>query len=294
MMRPFRLLLALWLLPVAALAQATTAKPAPAPSAKPAPASSDKPAPAGAAAKPKAASPAASSEAEAGDVSEVDKDALGPLRERIRPVSGHLFLKKGRFELSPSATITVRDAFFRKYILGATFTYFPVETLGFGLRAGYSIPTVSGAAQICNFTDSGDGSVARGCNAPSFDALDGRAPGQLTLMGGVDVQWAPIYGKISLLAEKFAHFDMYGVAGVSAIQYKGPPASEAVRSTSRMTGGGNLGIGFRFFLNHYMTLRTEVRDVVYVEKTESDNSLRNQLMFELGFSFFLPTALPES
>ncbi len=287
-MRTLRLLLALCLLPAAALAQADTAKPA----AAPAPAPDTK-----AKARPSSdPTPAqgSSSESEAGDVSEVDKDALGPLRERIHPVSGHLFLKKGRFELSPSATVTIRDAFFRKYILGATFTYFPMETLGVGLRAGYSIPTVSGAAQICNFTDGGDGSLTRGCSAPTFEALDGRAPGQLTLLAGVDVQWAPIYGKISLLAEKFAHFDMYGVLGATAIQYKGPPASADVRSSARMTGGGNLGVGFRFFLNHYMTLRTEVRDLVYVEKGESENSLRNQLMFELGFSFFLPTALPES
>jgi outer membrane beta-barrel protein len=55
-----------------------------------------------------------------------------------------------------------------------------------------------------------------------------------------------------------------------------------------------VGLGLRFFLNRYMTLRAEMRDLIYVEKAESDNSLRNQLLFELGFSFFLPTALPES
>lgn len=280
-MRTLRLLLALCLLPVVALAQ--TDKPA---EAKPA---EQKPAP-----RPSAST--GSSESEAGDVSEVDKDDLGPLRERIRPVSGHLFLKRGRFEISPSATVSLRDAFFRKYIFGATFTYFPTETLGFGLRAGYSIPTVSGAAQICTFTDSGSGgAVSRGCSAPSFEQLDGAAPGQLTLLGGVDVQWAPIYGKISLLAESFAHFDMYGILGASMVQYKGPPDSAAVQSTSRMTAGGNVGVGFRFFLNRYMTLRTEVRDLIYVEKAILPaTTLRNQLMFELGLSFFLPTALPES
>ncbi|HYH94503.1 outer membrane beta-barrel domain-containing protein [Hyalangium sp.] len=275
-MRTLRLLLATCLLPLAALAQADKPK---------APAAESKPAPA----------PSASSEAEAGDVSEVDKDALGPLRERIRPVSGHLFLKKGRFEISPSVSISLRDAFFRKYIFGATFTFFPMETLGIGLRAGYSIPTVSGAAQICNFTEGGAGGVTRGCSAPTFDQLDGAAPGQLTLMGGLDAQWSPIYGKISLLAESFVHFDMYGVVGASAVQYKGPPDIAGAQSTSRMTVGGNVGIGFRFFLNRYMTLRTEVRDLIYVEKAILPaTTLRNQLLFELGFSFFLPTALPES
>lgn len=279
-MRTLRLLLALCLLPVVARAQTDAAEAKPA-APKPAPRSTS----------------TASSEAEAGDVSEVDKDDLGPLRERIRPVSGHLFLKRGRFEISPSATVSLRDAFFRKYIFGATATYFPTETLGFGLRAGYAIPTVSGAAQICTFEDSGSGGVSRGCRAPSFEQLDSKgAPGQLTLLAGVDAQWAPIYGKISLLAESFAHFDMYGIVGASLVQYKALEVANAP-STSYMTVGGNVGVGFRFFLNRYITLRTEVRDLIYTEKVvipAEGTTLRNQLMFELGLSFFLPTALPES
>jgi outer membrane beta-barrel protein len=257
-MRALGLLVAL-LLPVAALAQT-------APAADPAPA----PAPA-----------AGSSEAEAGDVSEVDKDRVGPLRERIRPVSGHVFLKQGRLEVSPSATISVRDAFFRKYIFGASFTYHPMETLGVGVRAGWSLPTVSGSAQICTF---GEGTT-RNCRAPEKAELDGKAPGQIKLLAGADVQWAPIYGKISLLAESFAHFDMYGVAGASLVQYKA--------DSSKMTVGGNLGVGLRFFLSRHITLRTEVRDLIYQERHPApvNNSLRNQLLFELGVSFF-PTAMP--
>lgn len=266
-----RLLVVLALVPAAALAQ--TAPPASEPS----------PAPAG------------SSESEAGDVSEVDKDDIGPLRERIRPVSGHLFLKKGRFEFSPSATVSLRDSFFRKYIFGGTLTYHPMETLGLSLRLGYAIPTVAGSAQICTFEGNAEEGVTRGCRAPTFEQLDGAAPGQLTLMTGVDAQWAPIYGKISLVAEKFLHFDMYGIAGASLVQYKGPPTEEGGGSVSRMTMGGNVGVGLRFFLNRYMTLRTEVRDLIYVEKAVlPTTTLRNQLLFELGFSFFFPTALPES
>jgi outer membrane beta-barrel protein len=260
-MRALGLLVALALLPIAALAQT-----APAPAADPAPA----PAPAA----------AGSSEAEAGDVSEVDKDRVGPLRERIRPVSGHVFLKKGRLEVSPSATISLRDAFFRKYIFGASFTYHLQETLAVGVRAGYSMPTVSSSAQICTF--GGDDGSVRDCRRPDFDDdLDGKAPGQIKLLAGADVQWAPIYGKISLLAESFAHFDMYGVAGAALVQYKA--------DTSKMTVGGNLGVGLRFFLNRSITLRTEVRDLIYQEKfqTTGASSLRNQLLFELGVSFFL-------
>jgi hypothetical protein len=61
---------------------------------------------------------AADAESEAGDVSEVDKDSAGPLRNRVAPVSGNLFMKKGRFEVSPGVTISVKDAFYTKYIPG--------------------------------------------------------------------------------------------------------------------------------------------------------------------------------
>ena len=230
-----------------------------------------------------------SEEEEAGDVSEVDKDRLGPLRERVRPVSGHLFLKKGRFEFSPSASLSLRDAFFSKYIFGGTLTYHPLETLGVSLRVGYALNTVAGAAQICTFQGS-DGATTRGCGSPTMSQLDGQAPGQLKLLGGVDVQWAPIYGKLSLLAEKFVSFDLYGVAGASMVQYRGPdldPLAEATAAKNYLTPGGNVGVGARFFLNRWVTLRTEVRDLIYVEKSrDSDNYLRNQLLFELGVSFF--------
>ncbi|EPX58607.1 hypothetical protein D187_003805 [Cystobacter fuscus DSM 2262] len=279
-----RLLIALALVPGLALAQApaapaTPAAPAPAPAAKPAPAKPATP----------ANSPAVtgSAEQEAGDVSEVDKDRLGPLRERVVPVSGHLFLKKGRLELSPSATFSIKDAFYSKYIFGGVLTYHFTETLGLSLRAGYSLPTVAAAAQICTFETTG-GTTTRGCRQPTFQDLDDKAPGKILLTGGLDVQWAPIYGKMSLLSEQFLHFDLYGIAGASAIQYRAPGATA-------LTAGGNVGVGMRFFVNRWMTVRTEFRDLIYVEKARNPaTTLRNQLLFELGVSFFFPNAPPES
>ena len=286
-----RLALALALGPVPALAQSTP--PAPAPTA-PKPAAAPAQAPAASAPKPAAASATkaaatnaalgGSAEQEAGDVSEVDKDRLGPLRERVRPVSGHLFLKDKRFELSPSVTFSLKDAFFTKYILGASLTYHATETLAFGLRAGYSLPTVAGSAQICTFESEAGGSATRGCRRPAFSELDGQAPGQINLLGGLDVQWAPIYGKMSLLAEKFLHFDLYVIGGASVVQYRGPAAKE-------FTVGGNVGVGMRFFVNRSMTVRAEFRDLIYVEKAVNPSTtLRNQLLFELGMSFFFPNA----
>ena len=238
-----------------------------------------------------AAAAATAEEEEAGDVSEVDKDAQGPLRERIRPVSGRLFSPKGRFEISPSASVSLRDAFYTKYVFGGTVTYHPSESFGLGLRVGYSVPTVSGSAQICTF-DQGE----RGCRKPTQEELDQGGLGNLRLVAGVDAKWAPIYGKLSLLSSYFATFDMYGIVGASMVQYRGPQENTAREVQDYWTPGANVGVGFHFFLNRFVSLRTELRDLIYVEKTRQagESSLRNQLLFELGLSFFFPSTTPES
>jgi outer membrane beta-barrel protein len=240
---------------------------------------------------------AASQEEEAGDVSEVDKDALGPLRERIPPVSGHLFLKKHRFEISPAIATSLKDAFYTKYVFGLSAAYHIDEAFAINARFGYSVPTVSGAAQIC--VPAGVPGVAPGCSQPSMDTLQGVAPGAITLLGGADLEWAPLYGKIALVSETFAHFDIYGILGASAVQYTGPRAAgQTTGGTPTFTGGANVGVGMRFFLNHWLAIRAELRDLIYAENvnvpTPNQTSVRNQLFFELGFSMFIPTAFSES
>ncbi len=227
-----------------------------------------------------------SSEDEAGDVSEVDKDASGPLRDRIRPVSGHLFLMGGRFEISPGVDISVRDAFWQKVGFGAAFTYHFNEDLALSARGMYNLSLISGSAQICD----PDG----GCAAPTREeltTLNGQtanvAYGYMSLLTSLDLQWSPLYGKLSLFAEKFLNFNMYVLAGPTFLMY-GPNNTPTV--------GGNVGIGFRFFFNEWLTLRLEVRDVIYGEvgaRPDRDGnpqvSIRNQIMPEIGFSMFIPT-----
>ena len=245
---------------------------------------------AGAPSKPAArknAAPQRNAEEEAGDVAEIDKDARGPLRERIRPVSGQLYVRKNRMEITPSAAVTFRDAFFRKYILGGSLTYYPTEWLGFNAYGGYSIPTVAGTAQKCDTANGG------GCAPPTFAELDGPAPGQIKLVAGADVMWSPIYGKMSLLAESFVHFDLYLLAGVAGVQYGAPLPRDEDRpevnpgSVDTWTVGANVGLGGHLHLNRHMALRLELRDLIYQEKGEQNQILSNQFLFNLGLSFFL-------
>jgi len=247
------------------------------------------PAPAAPAPKKKATGPAPTAQQaqeEAGDTSELARD-IGPLKDRIPPVTGHLFLMRHRFELTPMVGISLRDAFFTKYMVGAELTYHLSEDFGIGARFVYAKPVISGSALIC------DGAVgARTCHAPDQSQVDGATPGQVSLLGGLNLQWAPIYGKISVLSEAFLHFDLYALGGVELVQYAGPAGGGG--SAKVMTAGGNLGLGMRFFLNRWVTVRTELSDVIYSEEVFAQGKqLRNQLMFNLGISLFFPMSFHE-
>jgi len=228
---------------------------------------------------------------EAGDTAALSRD-IGPLKDRIPPVTGHNFLMARRFELAPTVSFSFRDAFWTKYVLGLTATYHFTETLGLGLRAGYAIKTVSGAAQICV--------PGQACRSPTKSELDGKGPGQINLVTGLDFEWAPLYGKISLLAEGFAHFNLYLVAGPMVVQYQAPLDAGLPGSESAWSVGGEVGLGMRFFFNRWMALRFELRDGIYREKTvgatetsKAQYQVRNQLFFDIGLSFFFPTNFHE-
>jgi len=208
---------------------------------------------------------------EAGDTASLDRD-IGPLKDRIPPVTGHTFLMAKRFELAPTVSFSFRDAFWTKYVLGLTATYHFTETLGLGLRAGYAIK----------------------------EELDGKGPGQINLVTALDFEWAPLYGKISLFAEGFAHFNLYIVAGPMVVQYQAPLDANLPGSEAAWSVGGEVGLGMRFIFNRWMALRFELRDGIYREKTVgatetagAQYQLRNQLFFDIGLSFFFPSNFSE-
>jgi outer membrane beta-barrel protein len=228
---------------------------------------------------------------EAGDTAALDRD-IGPLKDRVPPVTGYTFLMARRFEIAPTFSLSFRDAFWSKYVVGATLTYHFTETLGLALRGGYAFTSVSGSAQICPPNEA--------CRKPTNEELDGKGPGQIRLITGLDFEWAPLYGKISLLAEGFAHFNLYLIGGPVAIQYKAPKDLNAPGSESAWSVGGEAGLGMRFIFNRWMALRFELRDAIYREKTKGATEttgatyqVRNQLFFDIGLSFFFPNTFNE-
>jgi outer membrane beta-barrel protein len=204
------------------------------------------------------------------------------LDSRIRPVSGALFVKDGRHELGPVLGISLSDAFFTKYLAGVRYAYHLSEAFSVGASASFAASSASGAVARCD-------AQGEGCRTPSKDDLR-HTPGDFGAVAGLDVSWAPLYGKISVLAASVLHFDTYLLAGAGMLQTRiAPPGRDAVEETWRPEG--HVALGQRYTLGPWGTIRIELRDMLYGIEVQGRQGpadrLENQLMFNVGLSFFL-------
>ena len=231
----------------------------------------------------------AAAEAAAQAASEKNKPAPVnlDLDERIRPVSGRMFTKHSRHEITPTFSLSLNDAFFSKYVAGLRYAYHFNEEWSVALRGEYAFSESAGAVAKCDAN-------GRDCGTPSKQDL-ARTPGDIGMLVGADVSWAPLYGKISVLASSVLHFDTYLLAGAGALESKIAGADRVVET--KWTPEVHLGVGQRYFVTRSVVLRFELRDVLYQQEVMGrsglENDIQNQLLFTVGLSFFLGDS-PES
>jgi outer membrane beta-barrel protein len=213
---------------------------------------------------------------------------------KIQPVSGQLYQKRLRFELTPTANLSLNDAFSAKYFAGLKAGFHFSEAWSVHASFATGAASSTGSAVTC---ESG-----AGCNDVG-DAQLYQVPGRIMMIAGGEVAWSPVYGKLSLLAEKVAHFDLSLLGGVDLIAHEqvlGAGAAEELaaagkRPSRASTVGGHLGVGVRIFFTPWLATRLEVKDYVYqvevpnwIEDGSPRKDIQNQIFAEIGLSFFLP------
>ena len=115
-----------------------------------------------------------------------EKSGAKTLEERIRPVSGSLFIRKSRSELEPVLGISFNDAFFQKYMFGLRYAYHATDSFAVELGGAFGISMPSGEVNTC---------TSQGCVTPTKDQLQG-TPGNVSLLIGASGIWSPLYGKM--------------------------------------------------------------------------------------------------
>lgn len=216
------------------------------------------------------------------------------LEDKIKSVQHRVFIKKGRLEIAPMFNLGLNDAFNQKYAVSAGVGYHFLES--FGLEAGFGYAF---ATKTTNQTYLAKENLTIPDN------------GTLKYFFQLNAEWSPIYGKFSFFAWKIIHFDLYLTAGIGAtsVEYTGWDynADTQTSTGSDMSGlhvAPNIGIGERFFLTDWLTIRFELRDTIYNmtlrprhylitgddgKKVNGEvDQIQNNLMFMVGFTFFIP------
>jgi outer membrane beta-barrel protein len=206
---------------------------------------------------------------------------------RIPPVSGQLYQKAGRLEVTPSFGMSLNDAFFTKYLGSVQLAYHATESWSVSVSGATGAALRSGSAVRCTSSE--------GCVNATEEELR-QVPGRIRAMGAVGVAWAPVYGKLNVLAEQVAHFDLGLLAGVDLIRrddiISSTAADAGVKPGSVWSPGFHAGLGAHLFFGEAVAARLVVKDVVYPVKVPNNgtgNDWQNQLFTEIGLSVFFPT-----
>jgi outer membrane beta-barrel protein len=203
--------------------------------------------------------------------------AADAFENKVKPVSGQLYTKAGKLELTaPAGIVSFNDAFFTKYMVGARLGYHFTEWLSLGVSAAFGGTSPTGSTNICP--------VSLPCH-PADQAQLNQVPGDIKWTGTAELAFSPVYGKLNVFAEKAIHFDLYLLAGGGLVAYRDVVGASPATVTAPAF---DAGVGGRIFLAPWLALRLEGRDLLYSVSHLDKGQLQSQLFLEAGLSFFFP------
>ena len=188
---------------------------------------------------------AADTIAEGQKVVDASFDLYWAKNREIRVIQKRRHLKEARWEGSVFTGIIPNDDFWLYYPHGASGTYFLTETVGIELNAAYVARQESDLRSFLQ---------AEGL-------LSVELPQSLQWHSGVSGVWSPFHGKAGLFASKLFHFDFSLIFGLGAIGTIIEKLGES--ETTKVDIGGNLGAGFRVWLDKDIAMKLEYRHHFY-------------------------------
>ena len=186
-------------------------------------------------------------------------------------------LRSSRLEVGAGAGTTLGQDFYHSVLIDVK--------LGFHVTDWLSIAAVGGFA-LANIDTGFKDSVVNSLDPSSTTRAPGRneatgSMNKLSQMLGAQLELTPFTGKYSMFGKLFAHYDFYLFAGPGALNYTAtdssvgacpdtaaptPQTIPITRPTPcAVTGykiGVNTGVGIHSFINHFVALNFELRDVV--------------------------------
>lgn len=219
----------------------------------------------------------------------VEKAAV---RNRLYPSQGHL-------EVSGVAGMLVMPQLVRTVNLNLGLAYSFTETFAVELRGGYALSGLTGLARSVR-----DNLMRRDPNS-NQDAVVDDLTGlwQLKANAALGLRWAPIYGKVNLVADLPVHFNFYLWAGPGFATLERESIVYCERASGSGSGRtceaprrdranrlmGSVAVGMRFFTHPGGALRVELRDTFFADSFLLDVDRR---LAEQGAQTGVPAASP--
>lgn len=199
------------------------------------------------------------------------------------------FLKIRRTDLMPFLATTMNDNMIRHYAAGAQFNYFLTDVLAVGVEGQYYTKQFREPFDLV-------GRQAR--RLPTVNKYN--------FSGALNFHYVPVYGKFAILDKKLVAWETYFTAGVGVTQSEIVPRDPRFGAFTNLLITPNIGASMRFFLFQWLTVNVGVRDYIFVDKFEpvgrndmmfttpeqakanADSTLINNVMFQIGVSFWIP------
>jgi outer membrane beta-barrel protein len=201
------------------------------------------------------------------------------------------FLKSRRTELFPMVGTTMNDNMIRHYTIGGELAYYLTDVLAVGVEGQY---------YTHSFQEPFDLVARQARRLPTINEYKWSA--------ALDFHYVPIYGKFAILDHQLVTWESYFTAGIGAGESEVVPRDTRFPGFTNLLIMPNVGASMRFFVSKWMTVNLGIRDYIFYDhfeprnrsetmfptsdsaKANAEGSLINNLMFQIGVSFWVPTS----
>jgi outer membrane beta-barrel protein len=206
------------------------------------------------------------------------------------------FLKTHRTELNPFVGTTMNDNIIRHYSEGGELAYYLTDVLAIGVEGSYYEHA---------FQEPFDLVARQARRLPTVN--------QYNWSSALDFHYVPVYGKFAILDHRLVTWEAYFTAGIGAGQSEVIPRDTKFPGFTNFLIEPNVGVGMRFFLAKWLTINFGFRNYIFYDhfeptnrmadspgvdnnqtaaeaKANADGALINNIMFQIGLSFWLPTS----
>ena len=220
-----------------------------------------------------AADDAAIEEADERSLSAAEKELEADLarfwgsRRKVKVVQRRLFAKDGRFETAIFGGVIPNDDFIVYYPTGLRLSYHFSEA--FTVEASFA-EAIDSNTDLTNFLEQ------------EIDLKRADIQEVIKRYYNVNILWAPVYGKISLLGMKLSHFETYVGTGFGFFHTHETPEDNPAGQAATKAAGSAI-FGFRWFINNSFNVRTEYRQHFF-QKFQGGVSIPVELTLGVGFT----------